>query len=208
MEEKWIDVIDYESKYEASNFGRVKSKPRIKIRKNGRKLTVKGKLLSFQTNKDGYYTVELHDEDGKNLPHLVHKIVWESFNGKVPDGLEIGHDDENNQNNRLDNLYLCTHPKNCEKPLFRKRRSEAMKGNSISKGLISKRRKAIVSTTIDGKFVKEYSSIADCKNDGYSVGNVSQCCNNKYLKEGNNIYKDLKWYFKDDYTIIAPTTLI
>ena len=202
MKEIYVDAFGFEERYEVSNLGKVRSKPRIKIRKNGRKLTVKGKMLSFQENEDGYYMVELHKNDGKNCPQLVHKLVWESFNGKIPTAnpkLEVCHKDGNNKNNSLCNLYLDTHKNNCNHPLTRKRQSDRMKGNTISKGIISKFRKPIVATDLDGMFVKKYECITDCEKDGFCASNVSKCCRNEYLRENNNIYKDHKWYLETDY---------
>jgi hypothetical protein len=43
---------------------------------------------------------------------LVHRTVWEAFNGPIPDRLEINHKDLDKTNNRLDNLELMTHQQN------------------------------------------------------------------------------------------------
>lgn len=198
MEEIWVDVINFEGLYKVSNYGIVKGVDRIINRKNGRPLKIKGKNIALRINKDGYYQVQLNKNGKKHLP-LLHRVVWESFNGKVPNGLEIGHYDCNNKNNRIDNLYLCSHKENCNHPITRKRQSERMKGNTISKGVISKQKKPIILTNINGIFIKEYNSISECENDGYSAGNVCKCCKNNYIKEGNNVYKSFKWYYKDDY---------
>ena len=34
---------------------------------------------------------------------------------------------------------------------------------------------------------------------GFHNGHISECCNNKYLRPGNNIYKGYKWMFLSDY---------
>ncbi len=39
----------------------------------------------------------------------VHKIVWTTFMGDVPAGLEISHKDDDKTNNALDNLEVITH---------------------------------------------------------------------------------------------------
>ena len=195
---KWVDSIYFGEKYEVSDEGVIRSKPRQFIRKNGRKMTVRGKVLSYSTNDDGYLIVELHDENGNNKPKLVHKVVWESFNGKVPEGLEIGHNDCNSKNCRLDNLYLCTHLVNCNHPITRKRQSERMKGNTISKGLISPNRIPIVCLNLDYSLVKEYECITMVIEDEFSVGNVSACCKNKYGKHGN-VTKGKIFMTKDEY---------
>lgn len=39
----------------------------------------------------------------------VHRIVWESDNGPVPDGYLVHHKNEDKHDNRLENLELMTH---------------------------------------------------------------------------------------------------
>ena len=43
---------------------------------------------------------------------LVHRIVWESFNGPIPDDMDVDHIDGNPQNNALSNLRLLSHQDN------------------------------------------------------------------------------------------------
>ncbi len=197
---KWVDVIDFNGYFKINDEGECYGVDRVVIRKNGRKLTVKGKKMKpTKPNKDGYISYQLSKTDGKKHKHLIHKLVWESFNGKVPEGLEIGHKDCNSLNNRLDNLYLCTHPENCNHPITRKRRSEAMKGNTISKGIISTKRRKVIMLTIDYEFEKEYEFLSQTRDDGFFPSNISECCKNKYINDGNNIYRGHRFMYKEDY---------
>lgn len=34
---------------------------------------------------------------------------------------------------------------------------------------------------------------------GFDKASVSECCKKKYLREGNNVYKNSKWYWEKDY---------
>lgn len=43
---------------------------------------------------------------------LVHRAVWEMFNGKIPDGMEIDHIDMDKTNNKIENLRLATRQEN------------------------------------------------------------------------------------------------
>ncbi len=195
---KWIDTIDFSSKYEVSDDGKIRSKQRYLTRKNGRPLTVRNKELNYRLNKDGYLVVTLHSEDGEVKVKLVHRVVWESFNGRVPEGFEIGHFDCDATNPKLDNLYLCTHKENCNHPITRQRQSNRMRGNSLNKGLVSKYRKAIVCLDMDYNLVKEYDCITNVKDDGFSAGNVCQCCQNTYGKR-KNVSKNRIFMYKTDY---------
>ena len=67
-------------------------------------------------NNIGYMmqTVWKFDElKQKNV--TVHKLVWETYNGEIPDGKEIDHIDNDKKNNKLDNLQLLNHSANCKK---------------------------------------------------------------------------------------------
>lgn len=43
---------------------------------------------------------------------LLHRIIWETFNGPIPPGYEIDHKDNDRGNNALSNLQLVTHKQN------------------------------------------------------------------------------------------------
>ena len=46
---------------------------------------------------------------------LVHRFVWECFDGVIPEGKVIDHIKNNKEDNRLCNLQLVTHQQNCKK---------------------------------------------------------------------------------------------
>lgn len=62
----------------------------------------------------GYLQIRLSRE-GKRKAHYVHRIVWETFHGPIPEGYEINHIDHNKSNNSLGNLELVTHSENIKK---------------------------------------------------------------------------------------------
>ena len=39
---------------------------------------------------------------------MVHRIVWERENGRIPDGFQVHHKDGNKENNNIDNLELLS----------------------------------------------------------------------------------------------------
>jgi hypothetical protein len=43
---------------------------------------------------------------------LAHRVVWEHYNGKIPDGLEINHIDGNKANYAIINLEAISHREN------------------------------------------------------------------------------------------------
>lgn len=74
------------------------------------------KLLKQETTKNGYKRVNLYC-NGKRKRFLVHRLVWETFVGKIPEGYELDHIDGNPQNNRLENLRVVTHKENQNNPV-------------------------------------------------------------------------------------------
>lgn len=94
QEEIWASIPFSNGKYEASNFGRIKS--------------FYGKterILSPGDNGSGYLTVLL-SIDGKHIQKLVHRLVYEAHNGSIPDGMDIDHIDGCRTNNALSNLRI------------------------------------------------------------------------------------------------------
>lgn len=59
----------------------------------------------------GYFRVSLPRPGGLAIV-MAHRLVWEMFRGRIPDGLEINHKDLNKRNNRLDNLEIVTGSQN------------------------------------------------------------------------------------------------
>ncbi len=62
------------------------------------------------TKPDGYVHVQLF-----NKKYYTHRIIWEMFNGKIPDGLQIDHINSKRDDNRISNLQLVTNKKNSQR---------------------------------------------------------------------------------------------
>lgn len=93
--EIWQPVLgDWGLRYEASSHGRVFSK-------------ISKRILALRHRKSGYVAVKFSGREFR-----LHRIVWEAFNGKIPDKMEINHIDGDKKNNRLDNLECVTRSQN------------------------------------------------------------------------------------------------
>lgn len=55
-------------------------------------------------------------ETNKNVSKRLHRLVWETFCGEIPEGMQIDHIDGNPANNKLDNLRLVTPKENSNNP--------------------------------------------------------------------------------------------
>lgn len=190
MEEIWKDVVGYEGLYQVSNLGRVKSLARtiISTSKWGGiwKYQTKGIILKQYKNK--YWMVDLC-KDGKPKHFLVHRIEYEAFYGKIPEGMQVNHIDENTFNNRLDNLNLLTPSENINWGT----RNERVRIKKLGKKgkLSNKNNIPVLQHTIDGEFVKEYPSVKQAQREtGF-----------KYIydftRRTDNIAYGYRWEYKE-----------
>lgn len=62
----------------------------------------------------------------------VHRLVYETFNGEIPQDKEIDHINTIRDDNRLENLRCVTTKENLNNPLTRKHKSEDIKGKTKS----------------------------------------------------------------------------
>lgn len=71
------------------------------------RVSIDGELAGRKISSGGYPRISY-----KHKTFRVHEVVWESFNGPVPDGFEINHKNGIKTDCRLMNLELCTHSEN------------------------------------------------------------------------------------------------
>lgn len=167
--EIWKDIPGYIGLYQASTFGRIRSL--------NYKRTKHTHILKQTKHKNGYYAVGLF-KNNTHKTYKVHRLVWETFKGKIPIGYEINHIDENKENNRLENLNLMTHSENIN---YGNRNTNARINNKNTK----KVRQCNLNT---GELIKIWSSVSDCNNYGFYSHCVRDCCNGKYKQ-----HKGYKW---------------
>lgn len=130
--ELWKDIVNYETLYKVSSFGRIKSLSREVLSKGGSFRTLKEKILKQTPDSKGYLTVSLSNK-GKVKLKRVHKLVAIAFHNHVPNGYEIvvDHKDGNILNNYESNLQEISNRENSSKD--RKGYSSKYVGVSFSK---------------------------------------------------------------------------
>lgn len=107
-DERWLPVPGFEGRYSVSDLGRVRSEPRVVIRRDGRSFRISGGFMTAKF-KHGYLMVKLHRPGLKpEWRHRVHLLVLGAFVGPRPPGLEGCHRDNDKNNNRLTNLRYDT----------------------------------------------------------------------------------------------------
>lgn len=106
--ERWCDVLGFEGFYQVSNLGQIRSNDRVELARNKWCVFVRkrrGKVLKYSSKGRGYIELELY-KCGVRSNVLLHRIIYEAFKGKIPDGSIIHHKDHNPDNNCLINLEL------------------------------------------------------------------------------------------------------
>lgn len=106
--EIWIDAICYDGIYEVSNYGRIKSIPRLVATNQGRERMVKERILKTQIAKSCLKVPLSSNGVKKNVS--VSNLVYLSFNKDSPKRPNevIMHIDKNFLNNNLDNLKVVS----------------------------------------------------------------------------------------------------
>lgn len=65
---------------------------------------------------------------GKSRMYYCHRIIWELFNGPIPDGMQIDHIDMDRSNNTLSNLRLVSRKKNLRNSNMNPRNTSGITG--------------------------------------------------------------------------------
>lgn len=97
-----IEIKGYEGMYEVDRIGNVYS-----VDRHDGRINRKGKKLKVDINSVGYSRVTL-SKDGKTKRFFVHRLVYETILGEVPNGLHIHHINELKHDNSIENLMPVT----------------------------------------------------------------------------------------------------
>ena len=102
--------------------------------------------------KNGYMIcmVRRHRQNGQKC-YLVHRFVYECFNGSISDGKVIDHINDIKDDNRFINLQLMTHQENCKKSAKRRDYTFTAKNHQ--------NKKCVKATNSDTNEVSYYNSM-------------------------------------------------
>lgn len=169
--EIWKDVEGYESLYQVSNKGRVKSLPR--------RGTFSRPTIRAATYDSGRYLQVCLCKNSVQRTYKVHKLVARAF---IPNPLgykEINHKDEDKTNNCVENLEWC---------------SRAYNVNYGSRN--DKTRKPVVQMSLDGKVIAEHAGLGVAARAIGAKGRsgIADVCNGK-----RKTALGYKWMWKENY---------
>ena len=176
MSEEWRDVVDYEGRYQVSSLGRVKSLERTIIKKDGRKHTVKERILKPGMGRCGYLSVVLC-AGGKPKTLNVHRLVCEAFHENTDNKPQVNHINEIKTDNRASNLEWTTAREN----------SNFGTRNERSRKTLSK---PVGQYTRDGELIKIWSSAREAQRQaGFNQSNISKVACGKYKQAYGCIWR-------------------
>ena len=174
--EIWKDIPNFEGCYQISNLGRIRSLPRQTNNQFGKK----EKILKLKLTRNGYYQIGLRKQSIVKW-YLVHRLVYEAFNGTIPENMQVNHINEIKTDNRLSNLNLMTCKENINY------------GTGIERQ-VKKRSKPVLQFTLEDILIKEYPSTKQVERDnGFNHSHISACCKGK-LKQAYGY----KWQYKEN----------
>ncbi len=110
--EVWKKIPGFKN-YEASSFGRFRSIDRLVDGPRGPKtISLKSKVLK-KVVIDGYEYIGLRRSKKGHL-YRVGRILYRTFYGRIPNGIQIHHKDHNRINNKINNLEAISAQKNMD----------------------------------------------------------------------------------------------
>lgn len=143
--------------------------------KSGRIFSEYGTELYGYLHPSGYVLLTFN---GKST--MAHRVIWQAFNGKIPEGMEIDHIDSNRASNVLSNLRCVSHKENCNNPLAienYKKHNQSVDRGYLYDYRMSKRTKKVYQYTLDGKLVREWASADEAAIIGHHTRqSIYLCC--------------------------------
>lgn len=180
----WKDIPNYESKYQVSNTGKVRS---LNYRGN----TGKTKVLKQDTKDNGYKIIDLY-KNGKRKDYLVHRLVALAF---IPNTLnlpQVNHIDEDKTNNAVWNLEWCTPEYNLNYGTHNEKMSVTIRESQIRKGKNNPNAKPILMFTLNGVFIKRFECCIDANEylgKPKHYGNIRKCARGEIKTAYGYIWK-------------------
>lgn len=139
---------------------------KLYVTRSGRFYKETGLELTGHKHPSGYIALSFA---GKY--YMAHRLVWQAFNGAIPEDKELDHISTIRTDNSLDNLRLQTHRENCRNPISVKNYSEHNK--KVDRSYLRKR---VYQYTMDGELIGEYESVKECESQGFSPHCIRICC--------------------------------
>lgn len=186
IKEIWKDVKGYESIYQVSDLGNIKSVPRTIIRSSGVKCKIKSTTLNKAISY-GYEIVTLFNVGSKSKTVKVHRLVATAFITNPENKRTVNHKDGDKQNNNMNNLEWNTYSENIKHSYDKLGRKGAWAGKFGSENHLSK---AVLQYDLNNIFIAKYAS-ATCASAKLGIGrnNIVEVLSNRNITAGGYKWK-------------------
>ena len=208
-EEIWRDIDGWIGLYQISNLGRVRSLDGFQFHEEGGLMKKMGQILKCNKQPAGYSQC-LFNRFGRKKTNLVHRLVAKAFPeicGEWFDGCVVDHIDTIRDNNRAENLRVCTHHENNMNPITRQRYHDMQigkkknypvwnKGKKLPhlSGEKSSRSRPILQYTKDGESVKRWANTSIAGDTlGIARTSITNC-----LTGLSNTAKGFVWKYESE----------
>lgn len=155
-----------------------------------------GNFISPCLNEKGYEKVKIRVGD-KYLSTFIHRLVAQAFIPNPQNLPQINHINEIKTDNRVENLEWCTNEYN---------HNYGHRNEKNSQSMLNKYGEPVVQLTLEGEFIREFTSAAEVKRLlGYEDSLIRSCCKGGMVNSHNGKYYPLykaygfKWKYKKDY---------
>jgi len=163
----WKPVKGYEGLYEVSNNGLIRTVEReYKSGEYRHIMVLPQKLMSFKTDKDGYYYLGLRKNKVRKFKR-VNRIVCESFHPNPENKPLVNHKDGNKQNNDESNVEWNTISEN-ELHSYRVLGKIPTKPWEGKKEKLNPSSKPLYQYDLDGNLIKEWESFQLAEDSGFN----------------------------------------
>ena len=191
MLEQWrtavVDGEPYE-RFQVSNLGRVMN---LNYRGTG-----KAKLMTPVDNSKGYSRVNFW-KNGESNWVFVHRLVAEAFLPNPENKPCVNHKIEGNEGKKINMVFfnedgtVDEEKSTIEWVTIKENNNYATHNERIAKALINgKKSKKVLQFTLDGIFIREWPSTAECERNGFNHSHIAACCNGK-----RKSHKGFKWCY-------------
>jgi hypothetical protein len=181
--EEWKPVERFESLYQVSNIGRVKSLGRIGVKSGNIKPNIWKERILSGYSKSNYPKVGLR-KDGIQTTFNVHYLVAKAFVANPNNKPFVNHKDGVRSNNNFENLEWVTHQENMKhaySELGRKGCNFERKGNMC---------KSICQYNLNGDFIKQWDSTQQIEEVlGLNDSAIANCCRGENKSSFGFIWK-------------------
>jgi hypothetical protein len=156
--ETWKDCVGYESFYQVSDKGQIRSLCRP-VKTMFGVTTRGGNYIKKIVAKNGYEVVNFTTGPKKRHQELVHRLVLTAFIGECPKNMEACHNDGVRTNNELENLRWDTRKSNHQDKRNHGTYQEGAKGSNVK--LTIEQVKEIYQSNLSGKKLAKIFNVGE-----------------------------------------------